>query len=131
MERAGRLFGRMKLPAAVMSREEMMRAAWPVAVGKRIAAHTRAAAVSGSRLIVDVEDAVWQKHLYTLRGQILVNLNNALGQIAVTDLDFRLAVPRRPPRIEQSVATSNDEAERIADPVLRRVYRSSRKKALA
>jgi len=121
----------MKLPAAVMSREELMRAAWPVAVGKRIAAHTRAAAVSGSRLIIDVEDAVWQKHLYTLRGQILVNLNNALGQIAVTDLDFRLAVPRRPPQIEQNVATSNDEAERIADPVLRRVYRSSRKKALA
>jgi predicted nucleic acid-binding Zn ribbon protein len=131
MERAARLFGKMKLPAAVLSREEMMRAVWPAAVGKKIAAHTRAAAVAGSRLIVDVEDAVWQKQLNTLRGQIISSLNAALGAIVVTDLDFRLAVPRRPPQIEQRVATSHDDAERIADPVLRRLYRSSRKKALA
>ncbi len=131
MERAGRLFGKMKLTAAVLSREEMMRAAWPAAVGKKIAAHTRAAVVAGSRLIVDVEDAVWQKHLWTLRGQILANLNLALGDGSVTALDFRLAVPRRPPQIEERVATSHDESERIADPVLRRLYRNSRKKALA
>ena len=131
MERAGRVFGKMKLSATVLSREEMMRAAWPAAVGKKIAQHTRAAVAAGSRLIVDVEDAVWQKHLWTLRSQILANLNMALGDGSVTALDFRLAVPRRPPRIEASVATSLDEAERIADPVLRRLYRSSRKKALA
>lgn len=121
----------MKLSAAVMPREEILRAAWPSAVGKKIAAHTRAAAVAGSRLIVDVEDAVWRKHLYTLRGQILANLNQALGDGSITSLDFRLAVPRRPPQIEERVATSHDEAERISDPVLRRLYRNSRKKALA
>ena len=131
MVRAGRVFGKMKLAAAVMSREAMMRAAWPAAVGKKIAEHTSAVVVVGSRLIVDVEDAVWQKHLLTLRGQILANLNMALGDDSVTALDFRLAVPRRPPQIEDRVATSLDEAEQIADPVLRRLYRSSRKKALA
>ena len=131
MERAGRLFGKMKLPAAVMSREDMLCAAWPSAVGKKIAAHTRAAAVAGTRLIVDVEDAVWQKHLYSLRGQILANLNQALGNGSVTSLDFRLAVPRRPPQIEERVAASHDEAEGITDPVMRRLYRNSRKKALA
>ena len=131
MVRAGRVFGKMKLPAAVMSREEMMRAAWPAAVGKKIAEHTSAVVVAGSRLIVDVEDAVWQKHLLTLRGQIIANLNMALGDDSVTASDFRLAVPRRPPQIEERVATSLDEAEQIADPVLRRLYRSSRKKALA
>jgi hypothetical protein len=131
MVRAGRVFGKMKLPAAVMSREAMMRAAWPAAVGKKIAEHTRAVVVVGSRLIVEVEDAVWQKHLLTLRGQILANLNMALGEDSVAALDFRLAVPRRPPQIEARVATSLDEAEQIADPVLRRLYRSSRRKALA
>ncbi len=131
MERAAKLFGKMKLPAAVVSREELMRAAWPGAVGKKIAAHTRAAAVAGSRLIVDVEDAVWQKQLYTLSGQILTRLNAALDGITVTELSFRLAVPRRLPQVEHHAAASQDEAEGITDPVLRRLYRSSRKKALA
>lgn len=121
----------MKLPAAAVSREDVLRAAWPAAVGKKIAAHTRAAAAAGTRLIVDVEDTVWQKHLLTLRSHILANLNRELGDGSVTDLDFRLAVPRRPPRIEECASASHDEAERISDPVLRRLYRNSRKKASA
>jgi len=132
MERAVKLFGKLKLPAAVLTPDQMMRAAWPAAVGKTIAAHSRAAAVKGSRLIVEVEDAIWQRQLYTLRNQILARLNAVLGDAVVGEVDFRVAVPRRPPRIEERTAASGgDEAERISDPVLRRLYRNSRKKALA
>ncbi len=133
MQRASKLLRGLKLPNETISMEELACAAWPQAVGKRLAGHTRAARMVRTRLIVEVEDAVWQRQLFTLSGHILGNLERALGARIVEDIEFRV-VPRRrePQRAERSVpASPGDEAEAIADPVLRGIYRISRLKAQA
>jgi predicted nucleic acid-binding Zn ribbon protein len=135
MERAGRLIGRLNGARQVMTNEELARAAWPLAVGKKIASHTAAAALVRTCLVVEVQDIVWQKQLYTLRGQILKNLVDIVGKDVITDLELRPMTPKRQPQRSESArpqpALSLDEADAIADPVLRRNYRVSRRKASA
>jgi hypothetical protein len=127
MERAGRSFARWTAAQAHLSAEEMVMAAWPAAIGRRLAGRTRAVALVRSRLVVEVEDPVWQRNLYLLRHQILDKLKDLLGQNAPGDLEFRVGVPRRPPQREESMV--RDEADAITDPVLGRLYRISRRKA--
>ena len=133
MERASKLIRRMQLPGGTISPEEVACTVWAEAVGKRIASHTRAARLVRTRLVVEVEDRVWRTQLMSLSGQILRNLAKCLGPGAVEELEFRVAPPKREP---QRAATSIpaplfDEAEGIDDPVLRSIYKASRKKALA
>src|SRR5262249_50078157 len=121
--------------------EELACSAWAGAVGKKIAAHTRALRMVRTRLIVEVEDAIWQRQLFALSGHILRNLEKHLGQGIVDDLEFRISPRRREPQRAlnsapglaaiQNAAIQNDEAETIADPVLRSIYRASRLKAQA
>ena len=116
-----------------MSAQELACAAWRNAVGKTVAAHTRAARLVRTKLIVEVEDAVWQRQLFALSSPILKNLAKGIGPGLVEDLEFRI-VPRRRDAARATVSTPNrppDEADGIADPVLRDVYRASRKKAMA
>jgi predicted nucleic acid-binding Zn ribbon protein len=133
MEPAGRLFGRMKLPRDVVTLEDIARKAWGLAVGKRIAARTQPVALVRGKLVVEVEDIVWQRQLNTLSGQILANLRKHIGPEIVDDLDFRPMGARRPVQRAQelSPAKPRDEAASIADPVLRRLYIVSRNKASA
>lgn len=131
MERAGRFIGKLKGCAAP---EELAVAAWPVAVGKRIAAHACAASLVRACLIVEVEDLIWQKQLNALRGQIMLRLAAVLGPGVVEDISFRPATPRRMPQREERAArpaalSGEDEADLIPDPVLRRLYKQSRRKA--
>jgi predicted nucleic acid-binding Zn ribbon protein len=130
MERASKLIQGMRLPSDMITAEEVACAAWPNAVGKKIAAHTRAVRMVRTRLVVEVEDRVWQRQLFALTRQILVNLEKNLGPEMVDDLEFRI-VPRRrePQRAAQAMPVSQDEAENIADPVLRSIYRAARMKA--
>lgn len=128
MERAARLIGKLKLCATP---EELARAAWPVAVGKRIAAHASAAALDGSRLIVEVEDAVWQRNLKTLESQIVRRMEEVLGSRLVGGLAFRPMLPRRMPQREERAARPADEADAISDTAMRRVYKVARRKATA
>ncbi len=133
MERASKLIRGLRLSGNVITADELACAAWPEAVGKKLAAHTRAARMVRTRLVVEVEDATWQRQLFTLSRQILNNLDTHLGHGFVEDLEFRV-VPRRrePQRAEQAVpALFADDADGIADPVLRDIYKASRKKALA
>ena len=95
MERAGRLIPKLKLSPAINDPETRARAAWNVAVGKKIAAHTRATVLVRDSLIVEVEDYVWQRQLATLEGVLLRNLEKALGEALVKKLDFR-PMPRAP-----------------------------------
>ena len=96
MERAGRLIGKLKLD--VDDPELRARAAWKVAAGKKIAEHTRAVALVRGSLVVEVEDQVWQRQLKTLSGFLLRNLEKALGEAMVTDIDFRPMPKRREPQ---------------------------------
>lgn len=116
----------------------MSRAAWKVAVGPRIAGHSQVVSLVRDHLILDVEDSVWQRNLYKLNGFILHNLRDALGSDMVKSLEFRVAIPRRQPgradALRQRVDTVEqpaDEADRIGDPYMKRMYKTSRRRASA
>jgi predicted nucleic acid-binding Zn ribbon protein len=122
MERAGRLIGKLKLN--VDDPELRARAAWTVAAGKKIARHTRATALVRGSLVVEVEDQIWQRQLKTLSEALVRNLEMALGEVLVTDIDFR-PMPRR---IEPQRAERARGSEDVEDPVLDMLYRQSRKR---
>ena len=109
----------------------MARAAWPAAVGKRIANHAVAAGLVRGRLVVEVEDAVWQRQLFTLRAQIVNKVAAVIGPGIVQALEFRVRVPRPMPQREERAARPADDADEIEDPVLRALYKAARKRALA
>jgi len=128
MEPAAKLIRSLGLPKDIISSEQLACAAWAAAVGKKIAVHTRASRLVGQRLVVEVEDAVWRRQLLALSPQILNNLAKALGPSLVEDLELRIMPRKREPQ-RAMVAAIGDEAEAIADPVLRSIYRNSRMRA--
>jgi len=133
MERASKFIRGLGLPGDTLSADELACAAWPIAVGKRVAAHTRAARLVRTKLIVEVEDHIWRRQLFTLSTQILLNLAKSVGPNLVDELEFKV-VPRRRDAARATVSVSTpllDEADGIADPVLRDIYRVARKRALA
>jgi hypothetical protein len=133
MERAARLIQKNKLSKKVFSEEDLARAAWPTAVGKAIAAHTLRLTLVRQTLVVEVEDAIWQKQLFTLRGQILERLRRCTASDVVQEVEFRIVLKRRQPQRAETRESSKtyDEADCIQDAVLKKVYRLSRKKATA
>jgi predicted nucleic acid-binding Zn ribbon protein len=134
MERAGRLIGKLKIPAKTISAEELARAAWPAAVGRKIASRTAAVSLVRGCLLVEVEDNIWQRQLTTMRAQIVGRLREVAGADVVTEVAFRPMVPRRMPQRAETARPSlgaADDADRISDPILRHIYKTSRKKATA
>jgi hypothetical protein len=132
MERAARLIKNKKFSQKVFSDEDLARAVWPAAVGKAISTHTSRVKLVRATLVVEVEDAIWQKQLFHLRGQILDRLKRVTGSDTIQEIEFRVAIPRRQPqRAESREAAAPDEADGIQDAVLKKVYRLSRKKATA
>ncbi len=133
MERASKLIRGLMLPGDTITAEEVACAAWPQAVGRKLAGHTRAAKLVRARLVVEVEDSTWQRQLFALTGQIVRNLERYLGRGLVEDIEFRVVPRRRQPQRadEAQPALFRDEADAIADPVLRGIFKASRKKALA
>ena len=134
MERAGRLIAKWKKSRDCVTPEDLARAAWSAAVGRRIAAHATGLKLVRNRLVVMVEDEVWRQQLFSLRQQILRNLNEKLGPGIVEKLEFRIEPRRMPPATEQRTRRKpalqqTDEADRIADPVLRAIYKKARHKA--
>jgi len=136
MERAGRTLAKLKLSDTISS-EELACAAWPVAIGSRIASHTTAIGLVRGNLVVECEDAVWQRQLFYLKTHILKKIHEVLDTSTVTDVEFRMAGPRRrPPQIAvqpraplADTRVLEDEADGITDAGLRIIYRQSRKKA--
>jgi hypothetical protein len=135
MERASKLIRGLGLPGDTISAEELACAAWPRAVGKKIASHTRAARLVRTRLVIEVEDVIWQRQLFALTSHMLRNLDKNLGPGMVEDLEFRIVPRRREPQRAvaslPALALFPDEAAGIEDPVMRSIYRASKKKALA
>jgi hypothetical protein len=134
MERVSRLIGRLPSGGSAIDAEGLARAAWPAAVGKKIASRTRPGRMVRTRLIVEVEDKIWQRQLFALSTQIVSNLARQLGQGIVEQVEFRIVPPRRDPQraeAAQPTLSAFDEADQIVDPGLRRIYRNARKKALA
>ena len=133
MERAARIIKSSKITSKILTDEELAKAIWPAAVGRVIASHTSRLRMVRQTLVVEVADAIWQKQLFGLRGQILNRVQKATGTSAITEIEFRVGIPRREPqRAEVSRASSStDESDQILDPVLKKIYRLSRKKATA
>jgi predicted nucleic acid-binding Zn ribbon protein len=136
LERAARLLRQMT-PAEgdLEARESYACALWRGVVGKRIARHARAERLVRTRLIVGVDDAVWQRQLFTMRSLILSKLQAECGAAMINEVEFRVSPPRREPqRATRSMPAQGhlfDEADKIIDPVLRRLYVVKRKRELA
>ena len=123
----------MRLPGDMITADELACAAWPHAVGKKVARHTRAANFVRTRLVIEVEDLTWRRQLFALSSQILRNLDRYLGHGLVEDLEFRIVPRKRDPQRASlpQPALLADESNDIADPLMRSIYRASRKKAQA
>ena len=133
MEPASRLLRKLPFPDDTMTSESLVRSAWPKAVGKTIASYTRTSKLVRATLVVEVDDAIWQRQLFALQHQIKRKLEQSIGPGIVDEIEFRI-VPRRldPQRAARSRSSgSADDADHIEDPVLRQIYKTSRKRALA
>jgi predicted nucleic acid-binding Zn ribbon protein len=130
MERAGKSIA--KLRGANLAPDQLAVAAWSAAVGERLAARTNAVTLVRTRLVIEVEDAVWQKQLFQLRAQILPKIRAVIGPDIVEELEFRVVprVQRRPPQMA-ATASADAEADAIRDPVFRTLYKQARKKAIS
>ena len=128
MEGVSRIIGKLRVPEAPLTPEQVVLSAWPRAVGKRLAAHARAAKLVRARLVVEVEDAVWQRNLFSLSRQILQNLSRHVGPNLVDDLEFRVMPRRREPQraLQATPLLQYDDADAIQDPTLRRLYKFAR-----
>jgi predicted nucleic acid-binding Zn ribbon protein len=126
MERAGKLISKLKLPAGSITPQDLALAGWAEAVGKRIANHSRALSLVTNRLVVEVEDVIWQRQLAGLKSQIVKRLEEVLGEPLVRQVEFRIAIRRREPQRAVQPRPSHDEADRIEDPVLRNIYKQQR-----
>ena len=133
MDQASRIIAQWTGVSDVISHERIACGAWKKAVGKTIALRTRALKLVRTTLVVEVEDEMWRKNLWSLRYQILRNLEKAVGSEIVTGIELRVMPPRFGPQREESsaVEASVDEAESILDPGLRRLYKAARRRETA
>jgi hypothetical protein len=134
MQQASRFIAGLSHLRASCDAGDIACAAWKGAVGKNIAVHSRASKLVRDKLVVEVEDWLWQRNLMGLSRQILKNLEQAVGPGIVGDLEFRIIPPRRGPMLAEASMPAfalTDEADGIADPGLRRIYRRRRNKEIA
>ena len=134
MDQASRIIAQWSGATDLISHERIACAARKKAVGKRLAARTNALKLVRERLVIEVEDEIWRNNLYSLRPQILRNLEQALGPGIVGDISFeirpRRIEPQRETRFALTAAETEDGAD-IQDPGMRRIYRNSRKRETA
>ena len=100
MERAGTVIARWR-KAGRVDPDDLARAAWRVACGPTIGAHTLGVKLVRKHLIVQVEDQIWQRQLFTLRGNILAALSKVLGSGVIEDIEFRVPLARIGPGREE------------------------------
>ncbi len=64
---------------------------WPEVVGEHIAAVTRAKAVSGSALVVEVRTSAWLMELNMIKGELLDRVNARVPETPMERIVFVLA----------------------------------------
>jgi len=135
MQRASRVIASLDDLRPTCDAGAIVCAAWERAVGKKVALRSRAVKLVRDTLVVEVEDWLWQRNLNGLSKTIMKNLEAAVGPGIVAELDLRILPPRRGPiRASASLPAfelTGDEADEIADPGLRRIYRRKRDKEIA
>lgn len=100
MERAACLLARLKPARRILRDRDLVEAAWPAAVGRRLAERARILRFEERRLTVSVEDALWQRNFEGLAGHILANLKELVGCEAPSSIEFVVGAPRRLPQRE-------------------------------
>ena len=135
MDPASRILAKWASPSEtgqeLVSHERLVLGAWKKAVGQRLADRARAIKLVRDRLVVGVDDEVWQKNLWGLRFQIMKNLELAIGPGIVASVEFRVLPRKIEPQRATLAAGAGNESDLIADPGLRRIYRNSKRRATA
>src|SRR5215213_8790731 len=75
-------------------------AAWKHAAGDGLKDHAVPVALHERTLRVAVADAIWQKQLHSMRGQMLFRVNTLLGQPIVGAIEFVVDPQAVIPRVE-------------------------------
>lgn len=87
-------------------------AAWKHAAGEGLRDHAMPVRLQGRTLIVAVADAVWQKQLGSMLGQMLFRVNHILGQPLVSYIELQID-----PRVLAQQARKAEERQHIAGEV--------------
>src|ERR1043165_9170300 len=75
--------------------------AWKHAAGEGLKEHAVPLKVEDRTLTIAVADAIWQKQLTSMRGQLLFRVNTILGQPLVSAFNFVIDREHAKPRLEQ------------------------------
>jgi hypothetical protein len=70
--------------------EAAARIAWSRVAGEPLCQHAVPFRLYHRTLIIAVSDAIWQKQMSALSGQLLSRLNSMLGQGTITFIEFRI-----------------------------------------
>jgi len=76
-------------------------AAWKHAAGNGLKEHAVPFKLEDRTLTIAVADAIWQKQLHAMRGQLLFRVNSILGKPLVGALDFVIDSKLAKPPVEQ------------------------------
>jgi len=85
-------------------------AAWKHAAGDGLKGHAVPVKLENRTLTVAVADAIWQKQLHAMRGQMLFRVNSILGQPIVSAIEFVVD-----PKVAKARADSSKPAEQPLD----------------
>lgn len=87
-------------------------AAWKHAAGNGLKEHAVPLKLENRTLTIAVADAIWQKQLHSMRGQLLFRVNSILGKPLVSALDFvvdpKLARPTVEPPAQPEEVPDNE-----------------------
>ena len=75
-------------------------AAWKHAAGDGLKDHAVPLKLEDRTLTISVVDAIWQKQLHLMRGQLLYRINTILGQPIVGAIEFVIEPKRTKPQPE-------------------------------
>jgi hypothetical protein len=138
MERAGTIIARWKASGRGLESDEVAGAAWRLAAGDKVAAHTINTILIRKHLVVEVDDDLFRRQLLSLRPWMLRNIVKVLGEGVIEEIELRLAAPRKGAVREERAAAlppkksvQRDEADGISDAVMRRIYRAARNRSPA
>jgi len=76
-------------------------AAWKHAAGDGLKEHAIPLKLENRTLTIAVADAIWQKQLHSMRGQLLFRVNTILGKPLVGALDFVIDPKLAKPPVER------------------------------
>jgi hypothetical protein len=76
-------------------------AAWKHAAGEGLKGRAVPVKLENRTLTVSVADAIWQKQLHSMRGQLLFRINSILGQPILGAIEFVIDPNLSAPRVDQ------------------------------